>query len=414
MLAAWAGEHLGYAFTHQSTDDARVDADSLIITSKISERVDRVFTDTNRFVRRGQLLVQLDDRDERARLASAIASRNAAAAQADQAQQNVLLTRAQVATESTQSRGNVVTAASSVVNANNTFTANARQAAALRAAAVQARAEYRAAVAALPGARETVERDSLDLERDSALVKTGDVDQSDVDADRAAYESALSQYREDEDNVVSARANSASAVEKLRSQQAETAATAATIGEQRGSELTARGKLDEAQIPYRITTQEAALAAARKALDAQEAQVRQARDQLSYTRIVSPSDGTVALKSLAIGQTIGAGQTLFTIVPAYSLYITANYKETQLNLMRVGQPVDIHVDGYPEYAFIGHVFDFNPAAQDQFALLPAQNSSGNFVKVTQRVPVRIAVDRGGDRVHPLRPGMSVETYVRVR
>ena len=139
-----------------------------------------------------------------------------------------------------------------------------------------------------------------------------------------------------------------------------------------------------------------------------------ARDQLSYTRIYSPVSGVVAAKSIDIGQAISPGQTLFIVVPQTRFYITANYKETQLDRMRLGQPVDIHVDAYPEIAFIGHLAEFNPASQNQYALVPPQNSSGNFVKVTERVPVRLYVDRGGDRDHPLRPGMSVETSVRVR
>jgi membrane fusion protein (multidrug efflux system) len=414
VLAFWGGTSLGYAYAHESTDDAKIDADSITVTSKISERVDRLYTDTNRYVRRGQLLVQLDDRDERARLAAAEAARDAAAAQAQQAGAALRLTQDQVATETEQNRGDLESAHANVENARNTYASSTRQTDALRAAQAQAAAQLRAAQAALPGAREVVERDALDLARDSALVRNGDVSQSEVDDDRANYESALSQYREDEANVAAMRANVVNADQRLRAQRDETAASANTIGTRKGSVVTAQGRLAEAQTPYRIATQEAALKTALRQLQLQEAQVRLARDALGYTRIVSPVDGAVAEKAIGVGQTIGAGQTLFTIVPGDSLYITANFKETQLNRMRVGQPVDVHVDAYPEFAFVGHVGAFNPASQNEYAVLPPQNSSGNFVKVTQRVPVRIYVDGGGDPAHPLRPGMSVETYVRVR
>jgi membrane fusion protein, multidrug efflux system len=95
------------------------------------------------------------------------------------------------------------------------------------------------------------------------------------------------------------------------------------------------------------------------------------------------------------------------------IYITANYKETQMTDMRVGQPVDIRVDAYPGVLFHGHVISINPASQNTYALVPAQNATGNFVKVTQRIPVRISIDNP-DPNRPMRPGMSVETYVKVR
>ena len=104
--------------------------------------------------------------------------------------------------------------------------------------------------------------------------------------------------------------------------------------------------------------------------------------------------------------------TLMTIVP-HRVYITANYKETQMGRMRVGQPVDVHVDAYKGVTFHGHVASINPASENTYALVPAQNASGNFVKVTQRIPVRIDVDDMRADL-PLRPGMSVETYVNVK
>ncbi len=410
----WGTTRIGYAFAHQSTDDARVDADSFTVTSKIAERVDRVYTDTNRRVSRGELLVALDDRDERARLAQAVASRNSAEAQAQQARQNLYLTRAQVATETEQSAGNLVSARSNVSNAAATYTSNLEQSSAQRAATAQATAQLRSAIEALPGARENLRRTSFDLARDSALLHTGDVSVSDVDADRAQYASAYSNYRQAQANVVAARANVDDNARRVRAQEAESLASLATIGARRGSVVQAQGRLAESETPYRITTQEAALTTALRQVREAAAQERLARDQLGYTRIYSPVDGAVAEKAIAGGQTIAPGQTLFTIVPSTSLYVTANYKETQLDLMRIGQPVDIHVDAYPELSFVGHVGEFNPASQNEYAIIPPQNSSGNFVKVTQRVPIRIFLDRGGDQYHPLRPGMSVETYVRVR
>jgi membrane fusion protein, multidrug efflux system len=107
--------------------------------------------------------------------------------------------------------------------------------------------------------------------------------------------------------------------------------------------------------------------------------------------------------------------TIMTLIPdgPGKIYITANYKETQMGDMRVGQPVDIHVDAYGGTTFHGHVISINPASQNTYALVPAQNATGNFVKVTQRIPVRISIDDRNPN-QPLRPGMSVETYVKVK
>ena len=109
------------------------------------------------------------------------------------------------------------------------------------------------------------------------------------------------------------------------------------------------------------------------------------------------------------------GATILTLIPdgPGQIFITANFKETQMDDMKVGQPVDIRVDAYPGTQFKGHVISINPASQNTYALVPAQNATGNFVKVTQRIPVRIAIDNmTPDK--PLRPGMSVEAYVKVR
>jgi membrane fusion protein (multidrug efflux system) len=161
---------------------------------------------------------------------------------------------------------------------------------------------------------------------------------------------------------------------------------------------TAQGKLSQASDPSQV--------------EAAAAQLYLAKQNLNYTRIISSTNGYIGQKSAELGQTIGAGMTLLTIVP-YRIYITANYKETQMGRMRVGQPVDIRVDAYKGVTFHGHVASINPASENTYALVPAQNASGNFVKVTQRIPVRVDVDDSRSDL-PLRPGMSVETYVKVK
>jgi len=134
---------------------------------------------------------------------------------------------------------------------------------------------------------------------------------------------------------------------------------------------------------------------------------------VNNTTIVSPIDGYVGAKNVEVGKTVSPGESLLAIVPSGKIYVTANYKETQIGKMKAGQEVDLKVDAYKGVTFHGHLDSVGPASQNTFSLVPAQNATGNFVKVTQRLPVRILFDNPpADK--PLRPGMSVEASVRVK
>jgi membrane fusion protein (multidrug efflux system) len=142
-----------------------------------------------------------------------------------------------------------------------------------------------------------------------------------------------------------------------------------------------------------------------------QADVDYAKLQLSYTTITAPSAGITSKKNIQLGQLVQAGQTLFNIVNDNSLYITANFKETQLTNMKNGQKVDIEVDAFPDMKLHGEVYNFSPATGAKFSLLPPDNATGNFVKVVQRVPVKIKIDADKETMAKLRPGMSVNVSV---
>ncbi len=334
---------LRYMLAHEGTDDAHVDTDIVEITSKIPERIGSILVTTNQHVRRGQLLVVLDDRDELARLQQA-------KAQYDLALGN------QRTTEQ-QGRGGVVQA---------------------RGQAAQAAAQVDVALSQIPGAQQNYDKAEADLSRTASLVATGDIPREQLDAARAEAAAASSELQAAENAVTAARAQEEAAG---------------------GGVTTAQGRLAQAS-----DTSQA---------QAAEAQLDLALRDLRYTHISSPIDGFVGEKNAEIGQTIAAGEVLMTLVPSKDIFITANYKETQMGNMRVGQPVDIHVDAYRGVTFHGHVVSINPASENTYALVPSQNATGNFVKVTQRIPVRISIDDPRSDM-PLRPGMSVETYVKVR
>lgn len=385
-ILIWGLKWFAYARTHQSTDDARVDAQTVSVTSKISERVAAVLVETNQEVRKGQLLIQLDDNDERSRMQQAQAAVTAQRAQAAAAQSNVALTQQTVAAQALEGLGGIAQAQSGAANAS--------------ANASAAQAGVAAAQAAVPAAQQALSRAQADYNRTQSLVSTGDIPRAQLDAARANAAAAQSQYNEALANVQAAR-------DRLSAAQSQAG------GGAQGALQTAQGRYQESTSPARVAASQAQANAAYANVGSLQAQLALAKAQLAETRIVAPVDGYVGEKSVEIGQTIGPGSPLMTIIPSKNIFITANFKETQIGDMRPGQPVDIKVDAYKGVTFHGHVISINPASQNTYSLVPAQNASGNFIKVTQRIPVKIGLDNPpADK--PLRPGMSVETSVQVK
>ena len=374
LIAAiiWGVKYFNYASRHQSTDDARVDANTVAATSKIAERVQQILVDTNQPVKKGQLIVVLDNATETAAV--------------EQAKANLQLALENQQSGITQGSGGVSQAQANVQNA-------AAQVPVAQSGVQAAQAQLQAAQAALPGAQQSAQRAKADLDRTQSLVNSGDVPRQQLDAAKAAYAQAESQYRAAEDNVNVAAANVNAAQQKIGAAQAAVSAA-------QGGVQTAQGKLSQAQAPAQIAAQRAALDIAQQ--------------NLANTKIYSPIDGYVGEKSVEVGQTVSPGLTLLTLIPN-QVFITANFKETQVGSMHPGQPVDIKVDAYKGVTFHGTVDSINPASQNTYALVPAQNSTGNFVKVTQRIPVKIAFDKDTDFTkYPMRPGMSVEASVQVK
>lgn len=370
IAVIWGIPWMTYSLSHEGTDDAHVAADEVAVTSKIPERIDRILVDTNQPVRRGQLLIVLDNKDELAKLRQA------------QAQYDLAVANQRATTQ--QGQGGVSQAGGEIANVQ-------AQVPVAQDAVAQASAQLRAAQAQVPAAQQAYDKAQADFARVDSLVKTGDVASQQLDAVRAQSAGAAAQLRAAQDQVSVAEATVAAAQGRVSA--ADAGVTAAS-----GALTTAQGKLAQASDPSQS--------------EAAAAQLYLAKQSLNYTHIYSATDGYVGEKSAEVGQTIGAGMTLMTIVP-HRVYITANYKETQMGRMRVGQPTDIRVDAYKGVTFHGHVASINPASENTYALVPAQNASGNFVKVTQRIPVRIDVDDFRSDM-PLRPGMSVETYVNIK
>ena len=410
-------QFLAYATTHETTDDATIDSDQVQITPKIAERVSAILVDTNQRVRRGQLLVELDDVDERNRYESALAAVRAQQQTTRAARENVTLTRATQLAQNLQNTGSIDQAKFGITSAAEQARSAQQQIAVSQAAVDASRAQLRASQDAVPGALQNLRRADADLRRTQSLVSTGDVAVTNLDADRASYEQARSTYSQALANISASRAQLSQAQQRLGAQYFSTSSTQAQVGVQQAQLTTAQGRLQESDAPARVSTQVAQADAQQAQVGSLRAQLKTASDNLSYTRIYSPIAGYVGQKNTEIGQTVAPGASLFTLIPANNVYITANYKETQIGHMRVGDEADINVDAYKGVKFVGHVFDLSPASQNKFSLVPAQNATGNFVKVTQRLPIRILFDRvenGNLSDYPLRPGLSVEASVKVK
>jgi membrane fusion protein (multidrug efflux system) len=160
-----------------------------------------------------------------------------------------------------------------------------------------------------------------------------------------------------------------------------------------------------------IATSRSQLKVTNTGVSQRQVDIDYAKLQLTYTIVKAPSSGIVSKKNVQVGQLVQAGQTLFSIVNDNSIYVTANFKETQLDEMKNGQKVDIEVDAYPDLKLEGSVYNFSPATGAKFSLLPPDNATGNFVKVVQRVPVKIKINGSKENMSKLRPGMSVKVSV---
>ncbi|HTU81311.1 MAG TPA: HlyD family secretion protein, partial [Candidatus Acidoferrales bacterium] len=310
---------LTYTLSHEGTDDARVDADVVAVTSKINERIDKILVETNQPVRRGQLLIVLDNKDEVYRL--------------KQAQAQYDLAVANMRTTTQQNRGGVTQAA-------GTVSSQQAQVPVAQAGVGQADAQLQVARAQVPAAQQAYDKALDDLHRTSALVASGDVASAQLDTARSAQAAAAAQLRGAQDQVTAAEAD-------VDAAQARVSAQSAGVSAAQGGLTTAQGRLAQASDPSNV--------------EAAKAQLDIAKQNLAYTRIYSPIDGYVGEKNVEQGQTIGAGSTLLTLIP-HDVYITANYKETQMGNMRVGQPADIRVDAYKGVTFHGHVESINPAS----------------------------------------------------
>jgi membrane fusion protein (multidrug efflux system) len=373
---------LGAAFFYwrstfvEDTDDAQVDGNLYQISSRIAGQVVKVTVDDNQTVQAGQLLAEIDPTDYQVALDQAQA--NLASAQAEYAQATVNVPITQVTV------GTMVSTTASDVKGSNDMVA-------------QAEKQVEAANARVAEAKANALKAQADVDRYTPLVEKDVISKQQYDAAVAAAAASKATVAEAEASVLAQQNAVASARQRLAQAEAQSAQSVKNG-------------------PDQVRVQQSRATAAEAAIQQAQARVEQARLNLSYTRITAPVAGIVNKKNVEVGANLAAGQDLMTIIPLTDLWVTANFKETQLTHMRAGQKVTIKVDAYGGRKFSGKVTQIGGATGSMLSLFPPENATGNYVKVVQRLPVRIDFtnlqQEDGDYV--LRPGLSVTPVVEVK
>ncbi len=370
-----------------TTDDAQVDCHITAVAPQVPGYVVQLVINDNTPVKEGDLLVQIDPREYEAEVEQAKANLDFAEAQANSTKLQIRLTRETTTNgtngASAQKQSDAADYAMSQAQLEQSATANLQVAEANVAA---------------KGA--TNERAQSDLKRYTPLLATNDVSKFQFDAVNAAARVANSELEAAEQQLTAAQ----QAVEIARAN-----ARSAQARFLRSQSQLLQTKAQEQQVPIAEVTHKSALAAVERA----RAALQQAELNLAYTHIIAPITGQVTQKSVDLGQYVSPGQLLFTIVPLDKVYVTANFKETQLANVVPGQRVRIQVDTYRQ-EFEGVVDSLAGAAGSRQALLPPQNATGNFIKVVQRIPVKILVKPNKNPNLVLRPGMNVEATIYTR
>jgi membrane fusion protein (multidrug efflux system) len=371
----------------ESTDDAQIDGHVTQISARVGGTVLAVHVDDNQRVDAGATLVEIDPRDYQ------VAVDKARAALAD-AQAAEVAAQSGVPITTKAATSNLTTAHGSVEQAVSAVSAAQKQLEAARARVVSAQAKQREQDATAAKAARDVERLRGLLAKDEISQQQFDTASAAADAARAAADSAKAQVTEAEAGVLVAESQLAQA--QIGHKQAEAGLQAAQTAPDQVKQISARAAAAAAQVQQ-----------SKAALD-------QAELNLQYATLKAPVAGIVSRKSVEVGQVIQAGQPLLAIIPLENVWVTANFKETQLTNMRPGQKVVVSVDAYGGKSFTGRVESIAAATGSRFSMLPPENATGNFVKVVQRIPVKIVLDPGQDPEQRLRPGMSVVPTVFTR
>jgi membrane fusion protein (multidrug efflux system) len=388
LIALAGGGYLIWArlSLYESTDDAQIDGDINTISARIAGQVAKVLVEDQQYVKAGDVLVELDRSDLEVAAAEAKGDLAEQVANLEGSRSDVPITSVTTASALSSARSSHADAAAGVRWSEEQLSAARARQATSQANVRVAEANYAKAAQDMERYKMLVAKDEISRQQYDQAVATAEAARATLDAQRAAVV-------ETQQNISVAEM----AIEQARTKvaQADASVESAMTG------------------PQQVKVSESRVQSAAAKVEQQKAQLAQAELNLKYATIVAPVSGIIGKKSVAVGQNVSVGQQLMAIVPLDDLWVTANFKETQLRSMKPGQAVKIKVDAF-DREYSGKVERIAGASGAKFSLLPPENATGNYVKVVQRIPVRIALDDGQNRDRVLRPGMSVVPSVRIQ
>ena len=361
-----------YFTSYESTDDAQIDGHINSVSARVSGHVIKLNVEDNQLVQQGTVLVEIDPADYQIAVAQAQAQYNDALAQAQAAGINVPMT-------SVNTSSQVASAGAGVANAKAGIAAARQQFEAAKAQVVQAEANNAKAQDDLARYKELIDKQEISAQQYDQAVAAAKAAAATVEAARASADAAQAQIEQAQGKLLQANAD-------LRTADTAPQMMQATRSRAQSAEANAQQK---------------------------KAQLDQAQLNLQYTKIVAPVTGVVSNRTVEVGQNVQVGQEMMKVVPLEDLWVTANFKETQLKRMKPGQRADIDVDANGK-TYKGHVDSIAGASGALFSLLPPENATGNYVKVVQRIPIKIVFEKDELKGHELRPGMSVEPKVWIK
>jgi membrane fusion protein, multidrug efflux system len=385
VVALAAGGYYAWKYfnTYETTDDAQIDGHINAISGRISGNVIEILAEDEQIVNAGDVLVRIDPRDYQVAVAKAEADLRDAEATLESSRIDIPIT-------STNTASTLKTANSGRADATAFVLGAERQLNAARDRLETAQAQVREQEANVKKANDDVTRYKLLVDKNEIPRQTYDTAVAAATAAQALLDARRASVREAEQNIAVAQSTLVQANQRIT--QADATIESALTAPKQVAVSEARAKSAAAQVAQR-----------RALLD-------QAKLNLSYCTIVAPVSGIVGKKTVELGQNISPGQQLMAVVPLDDIWVTANFKETQLNRMNPGQKVRVSVDASGR-EYTGKVGNVGGASGSRFSLLPPENATGNYVKVVQRIPVRINLDPGQNGDHRLRPGMSVDPKV---
>jgi membrane fusion protein (multidrug efflux system) len=363
-----------YLGSYESTDDAQIDGHVNSVSARVSGHVIKLNVEDNQYVEKGTVLVEIDPADYQVAVAQAGAVLADAQAQAAAAGLSVPITRVSTSSQVSGAEAGVSSAQAGIAAAR-------QQLEAAKSQIVEAEANNTKAQSDLLRYKQLIDKQEISEQQYDQAVASAQAAAATLQAARAHADALAAQIEQAQDKLRQARA-------ELR-----TADTA----------------------PQTMRATRARALAAQANADRRKAEFDQAELNLQYTKVIAPVSGAVSNRTVEVGQNVQPGQEMMKIIPLDEgdLWVTANFKETQLKKMKPGLPAEIAVDANGK-TYKGHVDSIAGASGERFSLLPPENATGNYVKVVQRIPVKIAFDKGEIKGHELRPGMSVVPKVWIK